>query len=51
MQSESATGAVPAAANVWTDIGVFTVPAGVKRLKGVLGSVVPDPGAIDTIYL
>lgn len=50
MQSESAIGAVPGAADTWTDIGVFTVPAGVKRLKGVLGSVAPDPGAIATIH-
>lgn len=50
MQSESAIGAVPAAADTWTDIGTFTVPAGVKRLKGILANVVPDPGAIATIH-
>lgn len=50
MQSESAIGAVPAAADTWTDIQAFTVPAGVKRLKGVLGSVAPDPGALAQIH-
>lgn len=50
MQSESAIGAVPGAADTWTDINVFTVPAGVQRLMKVLGSVAPDPGALAQIH-
>lgn len=50
MQSESAIGAVPAAADTWTDINTFTVPAGVQRLMKILGSVAPDPGALAQIH-
>lgn len=50
MQSESAIGAVPGAADTWTDINTFTVPAGVQRLMKIRANVVPDPGAIATIH-
>lgn len=44
-QSETAVGAVPGAADTWTDINDFVVPAGVKRLVRVKGGVAPDVGA------
>lgn len=44
-QSETAVGAVPGAADTWTDINVFTVPAGVQRLMKVKGGIAPDVGA------
>lgn len=45
MQSECGVVAVPGAADTWTDIEDFTVPAGVKRLTGFIVSVAPDFGA------
>lgn len=45
VQSETAVGAVPGAADTWTDIDTFTVPAGVSRLMKVKAGVAPDFGA------
>jgi len=47
-QSESLAAAVPTAADSWTDIGTFTVPAGVRRLKKVQVGVAPDWGTSAT---
>jgi len=46
-QAEVVSGNAPAAADSWTDVGTFTVPANVKRIKKVRMSVAPDY-AIDT---
>ena len=50
MQSETAIGAVPGAADTWTDVNTFTVPAGVQRLMKVKGNIAPDPGALAQIH-
>lgn len=44
MQSETVTAAVPTAADTWTDVGTFTVPAGVQRMTKVRLSLAPDWG-------
>lgn len=44
MQSESAIVAVPSAADSWTVIGTFTVPAQVKRLTQIRLALAPDWG-------
>jgi len=49
VQSETAVGAVPGAADTWTDIETFTVPAGVSRLMKVKAGVAPDFGATGTV--
>lgn len=51
MQSEVRTAAVPTAANTWTAVGTFTVPAGVNRLIRVLVSIAPDTGATVSINI
>lgn len=48
-QSKTIVGAVPAAADVWTDVGTITVPANVSRLKRALFSLAPDFGATGTV--
>ena len=50
MQSETAIGAVPAAADTWADIATLTVPAGVKRLMRIRGGIAPAPGALFQIH-
>ena len=40
--AEQVNVAVPAAADTWTDVGTFTVPAGVKRLKKLRFGLAPD---------
>ena len=45
MQAEVVDAAVPAAADAWTAVGTFTVPAGGERVIRVLVSVAPDFGA------
>jgi len=45
MQSEVVDAAVPVAADAWTAVGTFVVPAGVERIRKVLVSVAPDFGA------
>ena len=42
--AEQVNVAVPSSADVWTDVGTFTVPAGVKRLKKLRFGVAPDHG-------
>lgn len=49
MQSETAVVAVPSAADAWTNINTFTVPAGVSRLVMVVVSIAPDFGASGTV--
>lgn len=49
VQSETAVGAVPGAADTWTDIDTFTVPAGVSRLMKVKAGMAPDFGATGTV--
>lgn len=44
MQSETGIVAVPSAADAWTTVATFTVPAGVKRLSKIRVSVAPDWG-------
>lgn len=51
MQSETAVAAVPGAADTWTDLGTFTVPANVKRLKQVILGIAPDPGALAQMHV
>lgn len=43
-QSDSQLVAVPSAADTWTDLPAFTVPAGVKRLTKIRVTTVPDWG-------
>lgn len=50
MQSETIVGAVPAAADVWNNIGIITVPAGVKRLTRIRAGIAPAPGALFQIH-
>lgn len=49
MQSECGVVAVPGAADTWTDIDDFTVPAGVKRLTAIIVSLAPDFGATGNV--
>lgn len=50
-QSESAVAAVPGAADSWTSLNAFTVPAGVRRLKRVKVGQAPDPGALAQMHV
>lgn len=50
MQSETIVGAVPAAADVWNDIGTVVVPAGVKRLMKLRAGIAPAPGALAQVH-
>lgn len=51
VQSETAVGAVPAAADTWTDINDFTVPAGVSRLMKIKAGIAPDLGGAGTVRI
>lgn len=47
-QSETISAAVPTAADSWTDVGTFTIPAGVRRLKKIQLALAPDWGTAAT---
>ena len=42
--AEQVNVAVPSSADSWTDVGTFTVPAGIKRLKMIKVGLTPDWG-------
>lgn len=48
MQSQTIKAAVPAAADVWSDVEEFVIPAGVNMLKDLILSLAPDFGASGT---
>lgn len=49
-QSQTVIGAVPGAADAWTDVGTINVPAGVKRLAKIRASIAPDTGALAQVH-
>ncbi len=51
MQSETGIVAVPIAADAWTDVNEFVVPAGVKSLIRFIGSLAPDMGAAGAVRI
>lgn len=51
MLSEGLRHAVPAAANTWTTIGTFTVPAGMKRIIQVHVGICPKMGTAGTVRI
>jgi hypothetical protein len=51
MLSEGVRAAVPAAADTWTAVGTFTVPANMKRLVQIKVGIAPDMGATGTVRI
>jgi len=51
MQSEVVRAAVPTAADAWTDVGTFTMPAGATKIDAVIVSVAPKMGVAGTVRI